>query len=202
VKVDREFRRLEKPLMDPFLTCAMFNLDLSLAQQTTKYKVAMSEQEKNRTKSITFFMCGPVEFIPLQLLKLFPNLNGVAIVDTNIPIVKYEFLKTDFKMIQHLGLVDCEIKEIEETAFSDLPNLKWIDLRDNRLREIQHKIFANNPKMEYINVMENKIKILHPQIFDSFEGQYLFLIDEIKSANTLEPFFENYVKKYGDPRPR
>jgi hypothetical protein len=106
-----------------------------------------------------------VDFIDIDILKRFPNLNGLVIWDCNIPVLKNIFT-VDLKMIQYLGLSWNKIKILEAHVFNELVELKWIDLGGNKIEEILHPIFAKNKKLEFADLSCNKIRTLHPFIFD------------------------------------
>jgi hypothetical protein len=130
-----------------------------------KINFSVTEQRKRDTKSISFSNCEAVDFIDLEILKRFPNLNGLTFCLSNIPILKNIFT-VELKMIQYLDLNVNKIKVLEAHVFDELVELKWIYLAYNEIEEILHPIFAKNMKLEFVNLSSNKIHTLHPNLFD------------------------------------
>jgi hypothetical protein len=168
-----------------------------------KIEFEVSDQQKRDTKTVSFWDSSAVDFIDLEILKTFPNLNGLTFHDGNIPILKNIFT-VDLKMIQYLGLVQNKIKNLEPHVFDELVELKWIDLAGNEIEEILHPIFAKNKKLEYVDLSFNKIHTLHPNLFDGLprlEKVEFFWRKNIKMLNVeLKPHFDNYSQKYGSPK--
>jgi Leucine-rich repeat (LRR) protein len=115
--------------------------------------------------AVAFWFCKAVDFIDIEILKRFPNLNGLTFCGSNIPILKNIFT-VELKMIQYLSLWSKRIKVLEAHVFDELVELKWIDLAYNEIEEILHPIFAKNKKLEFIRLSFNKIRTLHPNLFD------------------------------------
>jgi Leucine-rich repeat (LRR) protein len=174
-----------------------------------KIDFEVTDQQKQETTAVSFWDCPAVDFVDIEILKRFPNLNGLTFFRSNIPIPKNIFT-VELKMIQYLSLERNKIKTLEAHVFDELVELKWIDLRQNEIEEILHPIFAKNKKLEYISLSTNKIQTLHPNLFDDlprleevwFSSNPIvdkkFNQSNIKMLNVeLKPLFENYLLKYG-----
>ncbi len=176
-----------------------------------KLEFEVTELQKRDTKTVSFQHCSAVDFVDIEILKRFPNLNGLTFWESNIPILKNIFT-ADMTMIQYLSLSNNKIKILEAHVFGELVELKWIDLVNNEIEEILHPIFAKNKKLEYINFHCNKIRTLHPNLFDGlpelkeveFHGnpkinKYFNLSNINMLKKELKPLFHNYLEKYGSP---
>jgi hypothetical protein len=174
-----------------------------------KIEFSVTEQQKRDTKSVSFTNCPVLDFVDLEILKRFPNLNGLTFYRSNIPSLKNIFT-VELKMIQYLSLWSNKIKVLEAHVFDELVELKWIMLAGNEIEEILHPIFAKNKKLEFAELSDNKIQTLHPNLFDDlprleevwFSGNPTINKDykqpNIKIMRVeLKPAFDNYWLKYG-----
>jgi Leucine-rich repeat (LRR) protein len=176
-----------------------------------KIEFEVTDQQKCDTKSVWFIDCPAVDFIDMEILKRFPNLNALTFFDSDIPILKNIFT-VELKMIQYLCLVKNQIKILEAHVFDELVELKWIDLANNEIEEILHPIFAKNKKLGNINFHCNQIQTLHPNLFEGlprlqevdFDGnpkinKYFNLSNIHTLKEGLKPLFDNYLEKYRSP---
>ncbi len=179
-----------------------------------KVEFAVTEEQKRDTKSVSFNNCPAVDFVDIEMLKTFPNLNGLNFFDSNIPILKNIF-NVELKMIQYLDLSHNNIKVLEPHVFDELVELKWISLSGNEIEEILHPIFAKNQKLEFVHLSHNKIQTLHPNLFDGLlklkevrllsnpTVDKIFGQSDMKMLNEeLKPLFDNFSLKYGNPNQR
>jgi hypothetical protein len=128
------------------------------------------KSEKTEATAISFHSSLTIEFIPLQIFKEFPNINGIFIWTSNIPTLKRNLFPEDFEVILYLFLKENKIKNIEKDSLSNLLKLKWIDLSKNQIESLKENIFNNNIELEYINLNSNKIKMLNPQLFTDLKN--------------------------------
>jgi hypothetical protein len=204
-EIDYTFEEQEGQTLWPsHLACHFSGLNLSLAHQSASVDLHICPDLRDATKTVILCHSPVLEFIPVDQLKQFPNLNGFSILGTPIPIFKYDLFKGDFQMIQHLLLVNCQITEVQEDAFIDLPNLFWISLGDNQLTEMRYKIFHSNVKLQYIDLTGNRIDAVHPDLLRNLPDLKYCRLDKDLFAGRSEYEFtkiltNNYVKKYGLP---
>jgi hypothetical protein len=92
-----------------------------------------SNFDKNNATAVWFALSPSIDFIPLEIFNEFPNLNGILISRSNLPILKEELFTDQFKIIQFLDLQYNKITQIESDVFTFLPNLKWIYLGQNKI---------------------------------------------------------------------
>jgi hypothetical protein len=121
------------------------------------------------------FASSQVDFIPLDILSEFPNLNGLMLERGNLPTLKSGLFKEELKKLEYLNLWGNGIESIEPEAFEFLIKLKWIQLSGNKLQSLPYRLFRNNLDLFYIELSGNKINSIHPNFFDGL--QKLKLID-------------------------
>jgi insulin-like growth factor-binding protein complex acid labile subunit len=117
-----------------------------------------------------FYQSESIEFIPKNLKKNFPNLEGLQFYESNIPTIKADLFTDDVAFTKYLDLDDNKISNIERGAFEKLPELFWIDVRNNRLTNISFDLFEHNPKLSYINLYNNQIVMLNPSLFANLKS--------------------------------
>jgi Leucine-rich repeat (LRR) protein len=160
-----EYRTNQFHLWPTFKECGVVNKNFLLSDKNAKIIITGSTAEKRDTTAVAFYKSSSIEFIPLEILTEFPNLNGIKIWISNIPILREGFFTEQFEVIQYLYLVALGITQIEENAITNLTELKWIYLHSNQIESIKNKIFKNNKKLEYIDFSENQIKMINPSLF-------------------------------------
>jgi carboxypeptidase N regulatory subunit len=148
-----------------FKRCRINYKDFPSSAKNESFTLSGSTEEKNEITAVYFSESPSTDFIPLEIFTEFPNIKGILIEMSNIPILKEGFFTNDFKAIQYLNLWYNKITKIEEFALIDLPELKWIYLGSNLIETIKSNIFRNNQKLEFINLESNKIKMIHPYLY-------------------------------------
>jgi hypothetical protein len=148
------------------------NTDFSARFESEKHSFSLTDPygyESSVSKSAinTFYISQStqLDFIPLDILTEFPNLNGLYITNANLPTVKSGLFKPELQRIEYL-LLSGNIKSIEPEAFQYLNKLKWIHLGYNKIQTLFYKLFKNNPDLIYIYLGYNKINSIHPSFFD------------------------------------
>jgi hypothetical protein len=173
-----------------------------------KIEFSVTDQQKRDTTEVSFWNCEAVDFVDIEILKRFPNLNGLQFLGSNIPSLKNIFT-VELKMIQYLDLWSNKIKVLEAHVFDELVELQWIDLSTNEIKEILHPIFVKNKKLEYISLSTNKIQTLHPNLFEGLprleEVRFQWnrkIYKKFDQSNMkmlkeeLKPLFHNYLLKF------
>jgi hypothetical protein len=168
-------------LWPSFEFCATNKVDYSASFEKEKHSFSITQYswrsyvQKSEIKAFYIGYSTQVDFIPLDILSEFPNLNGLMIEGGNLPIVKSGLFKEELQKVEYLDLNGNKIESIEPEAFKFLTKLKWIRLRYNNLQSLPYSLFKNNPDMIYITFQSNKINAIHPNFFDGL--QKLKLID-------------------------
>jgi hypothetical protein len=133
-----------------FNYCRVDNQNFPLSDKNKIFSFSGSASQKKETTVVFFQLSPSLEFIPLQIFNEFPNLNGILIERSNIPILKKGFFTKKFKTIQYLDLYYNKMQQIEQEAFINLPELKWINLGWNQIESMKINLFKNNIKLEYV----------------------------------------------------
>jgi hypothetical protein len=154
--------------------CYTNGVDYSAKFETEKHSFYITSSQKSEIQTFLISL-SKLEFIPLDILKEFPKLNGLALSGCNLPTLKARLFKKEFQKIQRLNLWLNKIEVIEPNAFQHLIHLKWINLYGNNLQTLPYQLFGKNPELIYVGLSSNKINSIHPNFFDGL--QKLKLVD-------------------------
>jgi Leucine-rich repeat (LRR) protein len=136
--------------------------DLSSKTIGASFTFSGVESSKHKTTWIWFDKIGRVAHLPRNLFKVYTNLDKLQIPDSDIPILKNDFFKPEFKKFRRLELTHDNIKMIDENAFRHLKNLTEFDFSNNEISSLPIKLFHKNRKLKKINLSRNKIKVIPP----------------------------------------
>jgi hypothetical protein len=172
-----EYATYSLTLWPSFEWCITRGVDYSANFEKEKHSFSITGSSVQKSEIKTFFIFGStqVDYIPLDILSEFPNLNGLMIGSSDLPIVKSGLFKEELKKLEFLYLALNKIESIEPEAFKFLIKLKWIRLSENNLQSLPYRLFRNNPDLIYISLGWNEINSIHPNFFDGL--QKLKLID-------------------------
>jgi hypothetical protein len=165
-------------LWPSFKRCYTNQVDYSARFEKEKHSfyITGSSVQKSEVNAFYIQSSAQVDYIPLDILSEFPNLNGLRISFCDLPIVKSGLFKEELQKLEYLDLATNKIESIEPEAFKFLIKLKWIRLGWNKLQTLPYRLFKNNPDIIFINFFNwNKINSIHPNFFDGL--QKLKLID-------------------------
>jgi Leucine-rich repeat (LRR) protein len=157
--------------------CITTGVDYSAKFEKEKHTFIGSPTQKSGAKSFEISRSPKIDFIPLDILTEFPNLNGIIINLSNLPVLKEGLFKPDFQKIELLNLEANNIETIEPNALQHLSKLKWIRLFDNNLKSLPYQVFKNNPDLIYIDLNENQLNSIHPKFFDGLLKLKLIELD-------------------------
>jgi hypothetical protein len=148
--------------------CGSDQADYSARFESEKHSFSITGSAAQKSEINTFYIqnSAQVDFIPLDVLSEFPNLNGIAITGSNLPTLKSGLFREEFNKIEFLDLKSNQVEVIEAGAFQYLVKLKWIRLGDNKLQTLSYWLFVNNPDLTFIGLWGNKIASIHPNFFD------------------------------------
>jgi Leucine-rich repeat (LRR) protein len=149
--------------------CRINYIDFPSKFESEKHSFSGSSSEKSATTVFQIHGADPVDFIPLDILTEFPNLNGLVIGHSKLPTVKTGLFKTELQKIEYLDLGWNNIETIEANAFQNLVKLQWIRLYGNKIRTLSNRVFRNNPDLIYIDLDGNKITSIVSNFFDSLQ---------------------------------
>jgi hypothetical protein len=159
---------LDFTLWPSLKVCYTDHVDYSAKFESEKHSFSIIRSSAQKSEITAFYIYNSVQvdFIPLDILSEFLNINGLILVYCDLPTVKSGLFKAELQKIEFLNLGSNKVESIEPQAFQYLISLKWISLGDNNLQTLPHQIFKNNPDLFYIDLQQNKINSILPNFFD------------------------------------
>jgi hypothetical protein len=151
-------------LWPKFHRCLLSQVDLSESFQSQVHSFTGSSAEKNRATVVWFQDSPKIEFVPKEILEEFPNLSGLLLEFSNLPVLKNELFSSEFVVLEYLDLDSNQIISIEPFAFKHLKNLKWLSLYWNKIQSLPFNLFQNNQKMFYLDFSYNQINSISPNL--------------------------------------
>jgi len=138
-------------------------------------------------QSVEFNLCT-VTKVPQGLTKIFPNLNILKILNSNLEnICKSDLV--EYKNIKRFNCNENEVKFLPADLFEGFENLEFISFNNNKLDFIEPNILDGLEKLKFVDFRGNSNYKKHLSIAP-YSGSKATL-DEVK----LE-LFRNYHKKY------
>jgi hypothetical protein len=153
-------------LWHSYQLCYLLRNDFSAKFEAEKHTFTGTPSQKSETNVVKIHWTTQVDFIPLDIVTEFPNLNGIAIEYANLSTVKEGFFKPELQVIEYLWLAFNQIKVIEPKAFQYLTKLQWVSLYGNRIQALPDRIFQNSPDLIYLDLDRNQINSINPNFFD------------------------------------
>jgi hypothetical protein len=147
-----------------FHQCELCGVDLSRSYESQVHSFTGSSSQKSKATVVQFSDSSKIDFIPKQILEEFPNLNGLILRDSNLPVVKNELFPVEFIVLEYLVLWWSQIVFIEPFAFQNLKNLKWLSLYKNKIQSLPFNLFQNNPKLIFLEFDRNQINSISPNL--------------------------------------
>ncbi len=154
----------EAPLWPEFHRCKLYQVNLSKSYETQVHLFSGSNSQKSQATVVHFYESPQIDFIPKEILKEFPNLNGLIFDSCNLLVLKNELFSEDFVVLEYLHLSLNQIAYIEPLAFQNLKNLKWLALLWNKIQSLPFNLFQKNPKLIYLNSADNQINSISPNL--------------------------------------
>jgi Leucine-rich repeat (LRR) protein len=145
--------------------CYLSQVNLSKSFQSEVHSFTGSTAEKSKATVIWFERSSKIEFIPKEILKEFPTLNGFKFVHCNLPVLKNDFFSENFLVLEYIDFWQSQIASIEPFAFENLKNLKWLRLHGNNIQSLPFNLFQNNQKLFYLDFESNQINSISPNLF-------------------------------------
>ncbi len=147
-----------------FHQCYLKNVDLSEPFHSQLHSFTGSTSQKSQATAVEFYHSPQIEFIPKEILEEFPNLNGLLVGFSNLPVVKNDLFPEEFVVLEYLDLYVNQIASIEPLAFKHLKNLKWLSLSQNKIKSLPFNLFQNNQKFVYLRFWRNQINSISPNL--------------------------------------
>jgi hypothetical protein len=140
--------------------------------------------EKSESKTFLIYKSPKVDFIPLDILTEFPNLNGIILNFCILPTLKAGLFGEEFQKIEYLRFQFDKIKTVEPEALQYLVKLKLIDFNSNKIESLPQQLFKNNPNLVYIDFRKNKINSIHPNFYDGLSKLKFTELDGNRCVDT------------------
>lgn len=154
-------------LWPKFRLCALSAVDLSTGHNSEALLFTDTELEKSEATVVWFsFGVSTIDLIPKEILKEFPNLNGLGFTTYKSPVIKNNVFTEDFQVVEYLYLGYNRINTIEANALEHLSKLKWFGLQNNQIHTFPFQLFKKNPELIYIGFFDNKVASINPNLFD------------------------------------
>lgn len=106
-----------------------------------------------------------VKFLPGNIGEKFPKLEGLAVWDCALTVVRERYFK-GLKKLKYLNLAKNEISIVEKDAFRDLASLDYLGLDYNKIQTLDARAFETLINLTNAFLNYNQIKSLNPNIFD------------------------------------
>jgi Leucine-rich repeat (LRR) protein len=155
-----------------FQYCSLSYVSLSKSFETQWHSFSGSSLQKSATTVVWFSESTEIDFIPKEIPKEYPNLNGLGFDSCNLPVVKNDLISEDFRVLEHLDLGYNPIVSIEPLAFQHLKNLKWLRLCNNKIQSLPINLFQNNPKLIYLDFDDNPINSISPDFLKNLNVEF------------------------------
>jgi Leucine-rich repeat (LRR) protein len=177
-EIECDYERLITALWPSHKSCRADSVDYSAKFETEKHSFSGNSSEKLEAKTFRINNSLQVDFIPLDILTEFPNLNGLAINGCNLPTVKAGLFRVELNKIEFLCLQDNKIELVQAKAFEHLTKLKWVRLGHNNLQTLPYQLFRNNPDLIFIGLFGNQINSIHLSFFDGLNSLKFIVFEE------------------------
>jgi hypothetical protein len=145
-------------------------VDFSADFESEKHSFTGTSEEKSEVKTFRTRRSPNFDFIPLEILIEFPNLNGLVVEFSKLPTLKAGLFKPELEKLEYLHIGYNEIEVIEPSAFQYLVKLKFISFYENKLTTLPDRLFENNPDLLFIGLDNNKINSINPNFFDGLDN--------------------------------
>jgi 5-hydroxyisourate hydrolase-like protein (transthyretin family) len=106
-----------------------------------------------------------MDFLPVDILAEFKNLNGFVFSVCDIPNIRSNIFTVEFQRVEYLNFENSNVQSIEEKAFEQLINLKWISFDRNKIKTLPLLVFKHNIKLIYVDFQSNWINSVNPYVF-------------------------------------
>jgi hypothetical protein len=121
-EIECDYKPWEHIILWPgFIYCQTENIDYSANFEGEKHFFSGSTSRKFETATFAIVESPQVDFIPLDILTEFSNLNGLGIWKSKLSTVKLGLFKKEFERIEYLNLwnngMDIFNKMLERKVF-------------------------------------------------------------------------------------
>lgn len=179
-------------------TCEVEFITITSKIDRTITEVTGNHENNNKNDDVKYFKAQNqnVEFFPLELTKIFKNLESVEISESNLSEIHSSDLQQFGEKLKELTMGSNKIKIIEADLFKFNENLESIDLAFNQIYFIESQVFNGLDKLTklyldenscidgFVNVeIETKLNFLKNEIFKNCSISSISEFEENKNKN-------------------
>lgn len=139
-------------------TCVTKNVKITTPGQTVASINYLSADEfKEKYSEVKWLKIDSqtVNYLPKDLEKFFPNLEGIHIQHSHLKSIEKSDLKV-FPKLKVIRLYGNDLQTLEEDLFNVNQNLVFIDLSDNKISSIEKNTFKTLSELKYLRFEDNK----------------------------------------------
>ncbi len=186
ILLDCEGQRRRRDIYDRD-DCAVRNLVLKdPGNESISFEFDGDDDE--RLKVIKLFLYGAtLEVLPKQLFEVFPKLQILAVLKSDVGGKLKENLLKDMGQLKKISFDNDKITEVHPNAFKELKNIEIIELFLNDLKTLPEDVFKYNLELKTLELDENGLETIDPNTFKY--NKKLRKID--LNSNELESLPEN-----------
>jgi len=157
LNVECEYEKKTWDVFSPYYCDVQNNVNVVLNEGLTINSALGTHNNGMNNNDVTCFIASSknFQFFPKDLDKIFNNLEGIVIADSNIREVHQSDLRPFTNLVQ-LGLHINKIEIIEEGLFEYNTYLKVISLRNNKIKQIHSKVFNNLSQLVTLRLLDNQ----------------------------------------------
>lgn len=151
--------------------------------------VDLSSEDDEIITNVTIFAVidQSMKFIPLKLSELFPELEKLVIVRSELSAILKDDLR-GFSVLKDVVIQDNDLSIIEEGAFDDLPQLEHLDLSSNNIKSLPVNAFHNSGFLKTLFLSSNQLVALTGDLLSHMNEIIEFRAD----GNKLEKIDVNF----------
>jgi hypothetical protein len=153
-----------------YRSCQVTSYDFLQKDKLERHSFSGSVEKKLQTNTLNIDNSPSiVEFIPTDMFSEFPNLNGLDIGNSYLPVIKADLFPKTCQRLEYLFLGRLNISSIEPNAFNFLINLKWLRLVANNIKSLPYEYFRNNLNLIYVDLDKNRIENVNVNLFKNLK---------------------------------
>ncbi|KAG5682606.1 hypothetical protein PVAND_011949 [Polypedilum vanderplanki] len=114
----------------------------------------LSEHSFNEVEGIFIYTAPSLNFFPLNINRVFPNLIAISITYSKLSQLTNEDLKP-FPKLKFLNLYINEIEFLPENLFNNNPELEVISISHNKIQHIDKEAFSGLKLLRWLDLEDN-----------------------------------------------
>ena len=138
-------------------TCRIFPADVTKPDKEIKaiHGIHLNGFTNDSVRIVDFNL-SVLNFVPKGLIKIFPNLLCLKIVNCGLKEICGEDL-AEFENLERLDISSNQLTTVPKNLFVNTPKLKWISLDNNKIEHISSELFQPiiHNKIQHISFLGN-----------------------------------------------